>query len=185
MNADLEETLKELGEGYRPVVDRLRAAREVEPARGADTCPPRILPCRAWRRKALIAASLAVIVGMAGVLFNLRVTTPRGTLADAERADAAETAASFPRATAASPVRTLYELALSEDASALQEIIRTQAADGSWANDFLTRQNAAVLREADATSVAYRKAVRYLRTKGLVPLSGDELRDLALRAKRA
>ena len=87
-------------------------------------------------------------------------------------------------AAAPSPA-TPYTLALTPTPAAIDEIVRTQAADGSWANDFLTRQNAAALREVDATSVAYRKAVRYLRTKGLAPLTDDELHVLAARAKSA
>lgn len=179
MNADLEATLKELGKEYRPVVDRLRAGREVEPRRS----PAHLrLPRSGWRI-ARIAASLAVIAGGAALLLNLRMMTPRGPQ-QAANPIAEQNRTVESSVPAASPPRTPYELALAEDGSTLQEILRTQSADGSWANDVLTRQNAAALREADATSVAYRKAVRYLRTKGLAPLSADELHRLQRNARR-
>ena len=48
--------------------------------------------------------------------------------------------------------------------------IRTQNADGSWCNDFLTRRNAeALARCPDAGArVAYKKAMRNLRVRGLL-----------------
>ena len=71
-------------------------------------------------------------------------------------------------------------------AATVAAIVRTQHADGSWDNDFLTRQNAAALRAAsgDAPRIAYRRAVRYLRAKGLTPLSDAELRARGDRAAR-
>lgn len=183
MNADLEATLKELGEEYRPVVDRLRAGREVEPGRKTSAPSPHLRLIRPWRRIARIAASLAVIAGGAALLLNLRMTAPRG-LQHPANPNVAHDRTDESSVPAAPPARTPYELALVEDGSTLQEILRTQSADGSWANDVLTQQNAAALREADATSVAYRKAVRYLRTKGLAPLSADELHRLQHNARR-
>lgn len=185
MNADLEATLKELGKEYRPVIDRLRAGREVEPGRKTSAPSPRLRPLRTGWRIARIAASLAVMAG-AVCLIRMQgrapqdvpppyVVTPTSEPPEVKAPDGE----AVPQ-----PVRTPYELALVEDGSALQEILRTQSADGSWANDVLTRQNAAALREADATSVAYRKAVRYLRTKGLAPLSADELHRLQRNARR-
>ncbi|MBQ6137808.1 MAG: hypothetical protein IJI73_10615, partial [Kiritimatiellae bacterium] len=65
-------------------------------------------------------------------------------------------------------------------------ILASQRADGSWTNDFITRQNAAALRrgESAAAKVAYRRAVRYLRSRGLSPLSDEELRDRGESAAR-
>ena len=170
MNADLEETLKELGEGYRPVVDRLLAARTAE-SDGAACRPTFRLRLVRWTAAGLLAASVA------GICLMTRTSV----------VDEPPVAASEPRAVpaAAPSPATPYTLALAPTPAAIDEIVRTQAADGSWANDFLTRQNAAALREVDATSVAYRKAVRYLRTKGLAPLTDDELHVLAARAKSA
>ena len=50
------------------------------------------------------------------------------------------------------------------------EMIATQNPDGSWKNDFLTRRNADALKGcADpAAQVAYRKAVRNLRVRGVL-----------------
>lgn len=158
MNADLEETLRELGEPYRPVVDRLRAAAEVE-------VPPRAdrerLSAHGWRLPRLLAACLAVACLSAGLLVFLS----RGT-ADVRSAVAAEEAG---------PALSPYALAYSQTPQALAEIVRTQAPDGSWANDFLTRQNAAALAGIATERVAYRRAVRYLRQKGLAPFSEAEL----------
>ena len=50
------------------------------------------------------------------------------------------------------------------------EMIATQNPDGSWKNDFLTRRNAAALKvcgDPDA-QIAYKKAVRNLRLRGIL-----------------
>ena len=59
--------------------------------------------------------------------------------------------------------------------AAVEEIVRRQRIDGSWGTDFLTRQNAAALRLVPSAQVAYKKALRYLRSKGLQPMSEAEL----------
>ena len=50
------------------------------------------------------------------------------------------------------------------------EMIATQNPDGSWKNDFLTRRNAAALKVCGdpAAQIAYRKAVRNLRLRGIL-----------------
>lgn len=150
MNADLEATLNELGPGYGPLVARLRASAEAEP-------PARVRPSRpAMFRPARLAAALAGVCLLAGAMLLLH-----------RRPDAE----SAPAAGQLSP----YALAYERSPAALAEILRTQAADGSWANDFLTRQNAAVLQARAHDSIACRKAVRYLRTRGLAPLTPEEL----------
>ena len=52
----------------------------------------------------------------------------------------------------------------------VDEMIATQNPDGSWANEFLTRRNAAALkgRSDFAAQVAYKKAVRNLRAHGVL-----------------
>ena len=156
MNADLENTVEELGPAYRDVVARLRAAREVEPKKAArcscgqsddansHTVPP-------W----LVAASLAAVLALAVLCI-----APRG----------GESAADVPL--------TIYTVAYAPTEEALELIVASQRADGSWSNDFLTRQNAAALRasEDERMRVAYRRAVRYLRAKGLSPLTDAELK---------
>lgn len=153
MTEDLEATLEELGPESRRVVDRLTAA--YRPMRAAALPPAR-------RRRALLgpagylaAASLAVGLGL-GVLFG--------------RARAGSSASPSPdrvytvRATTA---ENEYLLAIVRDDAAVQEIIRTQRPDGSWKNDFLTRQNAAALMhcKGEAAQVAFRKAIRNLRAR--------------------
>ena len=50
------------------------------------------------------------------------------------------------------------------------EMIATQNPDGSWKNDFLTRRNAAALKVCGdpAAQIAYKKAVRNLRLRGIL-----------------
>ena len=164
MNRDLEKTLEELGPDCRKVVDRLLASREVTP-RAASRKPrfsvrePRIadrehrLACHFRRAAYLVAASLFAAIALA--MFLQR---PSGAACD---------------------VRSAYTVAYARDAASLAAIVASQRCDGSWANDWLTRQNAAALRDAqtDEMRVAYRKALRYLRSKGLAPLTGEELRE--------
>lgn len=153
MSEDLDKTLAELGPGYGDVVSRLRAAREVEPCRR----PPAQRRRPFWRLPVAVAASLL----LATVLSSMVV----------DRGDGREEAGA-----AALLPRNAYSLAFNAaDKAYLDEIKRTQNADGSWQNDYLTRQNAAALREIDTTSVTYRKAVRYLKSRGLNPMSRSEL----------
>lgn len=163
MSADLEETVKELGPEYRGVVDRLRAAATAAPE--APVVHPPLRRIGWWAAGALVAASLALVCLLM-----------RPQLADAPAArDVPPPRAAAP---AAAPARkSPYVLALSPSRDDIAEIIRTQSPDGSWQNDYLTRQNAAALRSLAPSSIAYRKAVRYLRTKGLAPLTDDELRS--------
>ena len=53
------------------------------------------------------------------------------------------------------------------------EMIATQNPDGSWQNDFLTRRNAEALKVCGdpAARIAYKKAVRNLRTRGVEVLT--------------
>ena len=176
MNADLEKTLGELAPEYRDVVARLRSAREVEPVRFglkdlapgrvADRRYPDLAPGRVARSpfSYLVAASLVAALALA-VLYVM----PRGGSAVAEV-----------------PL-TVYTVAYAPTEEALEAIVASQRADGSWSNDFLTRQNAAALRASceDRMRVAYRRAVRYLRSKGLSPLTDEELRQRGKYAAKA
>lgn len=58
--------------------------------------------------------------------------------------------------------------------ASVPEMIATQNPDGSWKNDFLTRRNAAALKVCGdpAARIAYKKARRYLNSKGLLPQPG-------------
>ncbi|MCR5413947.1 MAG: hypothetical protein K6F50_04385 [Kiritimatiellae bacterium] len=166
MNADLENTLAEMGDGYREVVDRLRRPFEEGAASGSGGS--KVLPSIGWRRPALAAAALA-----AACFFAVHIVG-RGNAPEGERASA--------QAPEAEPPVSTYKLALSHTPAAIDEIIRTQGPDGSWANDFLTRQNAAALRGVAGAAVPYRRALRYLRMRGLSPLTDAELRSRAANA---
>ena len=99
---------------------------------------------RGW----LIAASLLVILGL-GVFFQ---TSHPLTLSPSHPV-----------------IRGAHEYQMG-----VAEMIATQNPDGSWKNDFLTRRNAAALKVCDdpAARIAYKKAVRYLSFKGLLPAKG-------------
>ena len=154
MNADLEATLDELGPGYRAVVGRLCAAATVEPRaeRPRGQAPWRRGPALWWPRAGyLVAASLFAAIALAIFLQPTRPTAVPGSA-------------------------RIYTVAYARDEAALKELVASQRADGSWDNDFLTRQNAAALRGVAMARVPYRKAVRYLKAKGLSPLTDAELR---------
>ena len=162
MTEDLERTLAELGPGYREVVGRLKAApcpwadeawRAERPAGGSRVG-------RGFMRATgyLAAASLLAVVGLC-VVFGVartrgarpatpeRIYTVRATTAENE-----------------------YRLALIRDDAAVQEMIRTQNPDGSWKNDFLTKRNAEALKgcRSPEAQVAYKKAIRNLRARGIL-----------------
>ena len=165
MTEDLERTLDELGPGYRELVARLKAA----PCPWADEAkrPPRrarsgkvivgFVPFRSARSLAAAAALLAL--GLFAVFGVSRSC--------AERAAAAAAPVYTVRAATA---ENEYRLALIRDDAAVREMIRTQNPDGSWKNDFLTKRNAEALKGcADPEArIAYRKAVRNLRARGIL-----------------
>lgn len=167
MNKDLEETLDELGPGCRAATERLLAAREVEPSGRATTRKrlPTLTP--------LLAASVTIAL-MIACLFSAAPVARRLFAKNAARPSRTETF-------------RVYTVAYAPTEEALELIVATQRADGSWTNDFLTRQNAAALRvSSDARMrVAYRRAVRYLRSKGLSPLTDAELKARGEYAARA
>ncbi len=103
-----------------------------------------------WKVAYLAAAVVVIVLGLA-VVFSPR-TTP-------------------------SAAPHIYTIAYAATSDALEAIVAAQKADGSWENDFLTQQNAAALESAtDPTQrIAYLRAVRYLRKKGLAPLTPSEL----------
>jgi len=169
MSRDLETTLDELGPECRAVVSRLKAAREAEwrTAGGGGRAAGewRRAGCRRLlcRTGYLVAASL-----FAAIAFSIFFQ------------DAAK-APSRPFSTA-----NVYTVAYASTPEALEAILASQRSDGSWSNDFITRQNAAALRSSgeERMRTAYRRAVRYLRTKGLAPLTDEELKDRAAFAEK-
>ena len=162
MNGDLESTLNELGPEYRAVVVRLRSAREVEPSGTRAFSLPRT---EWWRHVGyLVAASIVVALGLS-IFMQGAANAPREPYAGAK----------------------VYTVAYAPTEEALEVIVASQRADGSWTNDFITRQNAAALRASEDArmKIAYRRAVRYLRSKGLAPLTDEELKLRGEYAARA
>ena len=150
MTKDLEETLKELGDGYRPVVERLNTAYAPVPgACGFGGSAPRRRTARRWKIPLLAAAAVSAL--LMGAVAVFRGGSAGENVYTVRAADAAHE----------------YCLAIVRDDKAVQEMIRTQRPDGGWANDFLTRQNAAALRlcPGEKAQIAYRRAVRNLRLR--------------------
>ena len=144
MSRDLEETLNELGPDYRAVVARLRGAGEAQ--FGQRTTDSRQKPLAFVPRPLpyLMAASLLVVVGLSAIFIQ------SGNRA-IEQSDNSPSAPREYRAT-------------------VSEMIATQNPDGSWKNDFLTRRNAAALKLCGepAAQIAYKKAMRNLRVRGVL-----------------
>ena len=149
MSRDLEEQLDELGPAYRAVVARLRAA-EAEPRISR-------LPQVSWSSprlfrlvSCLTAASLLAALALG--IHCLRT----------EDAECGTPSAGFGARE--------YLLADRGGAAAIRELVATQNPDGSWQNAFLTRRNAEALRRcpASAAQIAYKKAMRNLRVRGLL-----------------
>lgn len=162
MTEDLERTLDELGPGYREVVARLKAA-PCPWADAAERAPRPAGGARAgrgfsWPAGHLAAASLLAVVGLCAVFGALRAR------------DARPPARARIYTVRATTAENEYRLALIRDDAAVQEMIRTQNPDGSWKNDFLTRRNAEALKgcRSPAAQVAYKKAIRNLRVRGML-----------------
>ena len=141
MSRDLEDQLDEMGPEYRTIVARLR---------GAETAPPHETTLL-WGgsvslphgRRWLVAASLLVILGL-GVFFSTSHPLNFST---------------------SQPAYGAHEYQMD-----VPEMIATQNPDGSWKNDFLTRRNAAALKVCGdpAAQIAYKKAMRNLRSRGVL-----------------
>ena len=152
MTKDLEMTLMELGPEYHSVVGRLMSGKIV----------PQLSGCKFYSRTKmftyLIAASFVICLAAASVLLSFQTSHVASTFANAPRA---------------------YKLAFIP--TARTEIVSTQHEDGGWGSDFITRQNAAALEgsEVEAERIAYHKALRYLRLKGITPISKCEFDSIA------
>jgi len=138
MSKDLEEQLKELGPECQAVVDRLREAKTVEPK--TVGLGRRSRSTAEW----LVAASLLVAVCLSIVFLAAQPSTFNLQPSPAYGAR--------------------------EYRQSVSEMIATQRPDGGWQNDFLTRRNAEVLAkcEGESARIAYKKALRNLRSKGIL-----------------
>jgi len=139
MNRDLDNLLHEMGPEYRTMVSAMTRAFDKSEVRSP-------LSVR-WAAAGIAAAAVLLLLGIAFVF--------RG---EPERVYTVK----------ASSVANEYLLATIRNDEAVKEMIRTQKTDGGWRNDFLTRQNAAALRLCSSAEakIAYKKAVRNLRSKG-------------------
>ena len=158
MTKDLEQTLNELGPEFTSFARRVKAAYEpMERVNFAALATPHPGRATGWSVGYLVAASLLVFLGL-GIFFQTRHVQNH---------------------ISKSSSRIIYTVAYAPTEDALASIVNSQRADGSWENDFLTQQNAAALRSSTNPEerIAYKKAVRYLRARGLKPLTDEELRD--------
>ena len=176
MNADLERQLSEMGPEYRAVAERLTRAATVEPS----SVPGASRSVRRW------AESIGIIGGEDGPTAVWIAWCPLRTAAAVAAVLLGVTAvfvlhhqrvAASAFAANVTPAQVPYTLAYVAGREAVDDILDGQRADGSWANDFLTRQNAAALRDVPTARTAYKRAVRYLKSKGLRPLTAEELRQ--------
>lgn len=157
MTEDFKETLNELGPEYIGVVNKLNKLGEIEPRNGRFFAKKRVIFSRIG---VLLAASIALIIAMTFFF---------------ARSEGSEKEIPKVAISASKPYFLAFNLT---DERSIEEIKRTQKPDGSWNNDLLTRQNATALMKVDKSSLAYRKAMRYLRSKGLSPLSEREFQSL-------
>ena len=144
MSRDLDEQLDEMGPEYREVVARLRAGREAEFGQRTTDSRQRSLSFVLCPLSWLVAASLLVILGLSAIFCHSNIRT-------------FEHSNNSP-------------FGPSEYRASVAEMIVTQNPDGSWKNDFLTRRNAAALKVCGdpAAQIAYKKAVRNLRLRGIL-----------------
>lgn len=148
MTKDLEETLAELGPEYSQMVFRMKDA----------FAEKEVVKPSFWKRPSLLAAaSLIALIGgicvFVSSLFSRPISSEGAVAQKIEK-------------------RKLTAFMLAEEKSheAIDEIIRTQNPDGSWQTDFLTRRNADALLASTSpeAKLAYRKALRNLRARGLL-----------------
>lgn len=157
MTEDFKETLDELGPEYIQVVDKLKNLGEIEPRNGRFFVKRSVFFKRIG---VLLAASLTLVIAM--TFYFVKSNWDKKGIAEID-------------ISASKPYFLAFNLT---DERSIEEIKRTQKPDGSWHNDLLTRQNATALMKVDKSSLAYRKAMRYLRSKGLSPLSDSEFQSL-------
>ena len=140
MNADLEKTVEELGSDYGDVLVRLRNAREIEAGRKPADLRKGPLSIVFCPLFHLTAAVLVLGFVLAVIIFQ-----------------------SAQSESAVGPAPHEYAMTVAE-------MIASQKPDGSWQNAFLTRRNAEALRfrTDPASRIAYKKAMRNLRLRGLL-----------------
>ena len=144
MSRDLEEQLDEMGPEYRKLVARLKDGETADDLRPETRDAKRGFASKVLGLKSyLTAASLLTLIGFGVTFFGWQ---------DFRRET--EDMSFGPR----------------EYRASVSEMIATQNPDGSWKNDFLTRRNAAALKVCGdpAAQIAYKKAMRNLRARGVL-----------------
>lgn len=157
MNADLEDTIASL-EGGGGFAAKLAAAASAFAATPSGRVVPAVrgaIGRKLFFSRLRLAAAACVAVAAAW------------HFASSPRVAAEGSGDAFPA--------TPYTLACSTGEASLDAIVRTQRPDGGWESDYLTQQNAAALRHAAGARTAYLRALRNLRSKGLEPISDEEL----------
>jgi hypothetical protein len=146
MTKDLKDQLDEMGHDYYDVVNKLLRSPEISFVDQKHN---------GWMTIFKIAATIAAILAFA--VFFFKSTCETENVYTARVVTGVE----------------MYRLAYSKSSDAIDRILETQAPNGSWQNDFLTQQNAAALKEHSHDNnnvrIAYLRAARYLRSKGLSP----------------
>ena len=197
MNADIEKALNGSDADLRAFVASLRAAPQARVQDGFAAGVMAAVAAEARRdafRRSLrgmlrpsalfpLAACLVALLAVAS-LFSRKVPTfSLEKLVACQRADG-----SFSATTAAPYVQAFAVTVLAKDpsadraalAQAVDALVRTQNAEGGWANPRLSAQNVAALAVASAAGVddavrAYRRGVRYLRMHGIGEMSAADL----------
>lgn len=193
MNADLERDFA--GTDLLSFAAALRSAPQARVADGFSAeVMSRVHPrARRWFSPEVLlplAACLVAVCAFAALVFR---PVPRFTtmqLVSCQRTDGSFSASSSAPYVQAFAVTVLARESSANSAAlnaAVDALVRTQTADGGWANAPLSARNTAALAAASAAGVArarsaYRKALRYLRINGIGEMSA---RDLAQEAKLA
>ena len=206
MNADLEMALNGSDADLRAFVASLRAAPQARVRDGFAVGVMAAVEADA-RREAFrhslrglfrpaalfpLAACFVAVLAFASLFFRPVPGLSRERLLSCQRADG-----SFSSSTAAPYVQAFAVTVLAKDPTAdraaleqaVGALVRTQNAEGGWANARLSARNVAALAAAAAVGVegaarAYRRGRRYLRTHGIGEMTAADMARDAQEATR-
>ncbi len=209
MNVDLEKCLVGDAAGLQALVLRMRTAPQAHVRAGfaaevmskiglAEAMGKRsrlsAFLCRPFGPATLfpLAACLVVMLAVCSVFMRPVPAISMANLLACQRQDG-----SFSQTTAAPYVQAFAVTVLAKDPSsdraalnqAVEALVRTQSAEGGWANARLSARNVAALSAASDAGVktalsAYRRGLRYLRTHGIGEMSVAEVVRDAKEAER-
>lgn len=195
MSHDLEEQLKEMDPSASLLVARLRAAPRASTSDGFTSRtlaavraggPVQLASVLNGSRRSFnwwAAAAAAAVVVLGSLFLSRSVRGPDTGAAVCILVNLQRPDGTFSGSSAAPYVQAVAVQALVEDRastaalrapleSAVAALVRTQTAEGGWANAAQTSRNVAALAAADAAGVAsaripYRRGLRYLRAHGI------------------